>query len=168
MPSISKASFVFLTGVAQLLEVIGESRLLHGLPVISVPLDFSEIGRLPFEFNGIVRGVEADNMGVELRAYNPVYGTAGQVHEFRADKIAGRSVLIGVAFADAGLHFAFHFAHRLANQRAKRIGDTLVTGDGMDNGDGFGGRPGEVVSDSAFFPGNAGQAFAGLWIEIVT
>ena len=167
IPAISKSSRFRSTPKPNSWSLSGQPNAKGRLEIRGVPLEFAELAGFPAPFLLVPGRVEHEDMGMQLRIGKAVNGPRRGVDEFRPDHVARGAVRVLAAFADAGFHLRFHFAHRLIDGRPERTQDVLVAAHGVEQRDRLRHREREIVTHRPLAAGSHRQRLSGCWVEVV-
>ena len=111
---------------AQVAQTTGQSRMKHGLKVGSIPLEVSELARLPGLLFLVMVYVEDEAMSMQMRVRQAVDWSRREVDELTPGHVAGQLVLLFASFADSCLHLGFHVPHCAVDCIPERIEQPFV------------------------------------------
>ena len=108
------------------MESVREANTKRRLKIWRVPLEFTELARLPALLLCVPRRIEREHMRVQLRIGHTLDRPGCGVNELRPNHVARGAVIVLPALADSRLHFQFNLTHRFLNSLAECVHNCLI------------------------------------------
>ena len=149
MPAISKSSRLRWMGRPKSCSLLARRTRKAAWKYGASRFELAELAGLPALLLAVVRRVERETVGVQVRVGHAVDGPRRGVDEFGPEHVAGGAVVILAVDTHPGLHLGLDVAHGLIDGGAEGGEDFRVVAEAVEQRHRLGHREGEVVADGA-------------------